>query len=319
MFPITTNSLRPTLVAAICTAVAAAAAFPSMARAEVQIDGSVTVVESAQASGPVERATKDLLSDFNNVFGTTPRLVTTLAEAGPVSIVIGQGPEMPFGLKCSMATDTETFAFSIVKLPGKKQAVCLTGADMRGTIFAIYEFSQAYLGIDPMYLWTDKKPEKRSSIALPADFARVYPKPVFRYRGFFPNDEDLLTGWVPAEKGEQTGISPKTWDKVYETILRLKGNMVVPGTWIFPDDAQVHLATERGLIVNQHHAIPLGVNVARWPKDVPYNYSTHPEILERAWTNAVATYKPDAGDSVERGAAGLVGPELCGARSECAG
>ena len=269
------------------------ACLPCVARAEVKIDGSVTVVESAQASGPVERATKDLLSDFNKVFGTTPRLVTTLAEAGPVSIVIGQGPELPFGLKCSMATDTEAFAFSIVKLPGKKQAVCLTGADMRGTIFAIYEFSQAYLGIDPMYLWTDKQPEKRGSITLPADFARVYPKPVFRYRGFFPNDEDLLTGWVPAGKGEQTGISPKTWDKVYETILRLKGNMVVPGTWIFPDDAQVHLATERGLIVNQHHAIPLGVNVARWPKDVPYNYSTHPEILERAWTNAVATYKPD--------------------------
>ena len=117
--------------------------------------------------------------------------MTTLAEAGPVSIVIGQGPELPFGLKCSMATDTEAFAFSIVKLPGKKQAVCLTGADMRGTIFAIYEFSQAYLGIDPMYLWTDKQPEKRGSITLPADFARVYPKPVFRYRGFFPNDEEF--------------------------------------------------------------------------------------------------------------------------------
>ena len=274
---------------------AAAAAFPSMARAEVKVDDSVTVVKSAQASGPVERATKDLLSDFNKVFGTTPRVVTTLAEAGPVSIVIGQGPELPFGLKCSMATDTEAFAFSIMNVPGKgkRQAVCLTGADMRGTIFAIYEFSQAYLGVDPMYLWTDREPEKRDSIILPADFARVYPKPVFRYRGFFPNDEDLLTGWVPAGKGEQTGISPKTWDKVYETILRLKGNMVVPGTWIFPDDAQVHLATERGLIVNQHHAIPLGVNVARWPKDVPYNYSAHPEILERAWTNAVATYKPD--------------------------
>ncbi|MGA9584163.1 MAG: glycosyl hydrolase 115 family protein, partial [Terracidiphilus sp.] len=58
------------------------------------------------------------------------------------------------------------------------------------------------------------------------------------------------------------------------------------------DDAQVDAAAKRGLIVNQHHAIPLGVNVARWPKDVPYNFSTHPEILERAWTNAVATYKP---------------------------
>jgi Ni/Co efflux regulator RcnB len=36
------------------------------------------------------------------------------------------------------------------------------------------------------------------------------------------------------------------------------------------------------------------VNVARWPRDVPYNYSTHPEIIRKAWTNAVATYKPDS-------------------------
>ncbi len=33
--------------------------------------------------------------------------------------------------------------------------------------------------------------------------------------------------------------------------------------------------------------------MARWPQDVPYNFSAHPEILERAWTNAVAAYKPD--------------------------
>jgi Ni/Co efflux regulator RcnB len=67
----------------------------------------------------------------------------------------------------------------------------------------------------------------------------------------------------------------------------------VPGTWIFPDDAQVHAAAERGLIINQHHATPLGVNVARWPEGVPYNFSTHPEILQQAWKDAVASYKPD--------------------------
>jgi glycosyl hydrolase family 115 (putative glucuronidase) len=52
------------------------------------------------------------------------------------------------------------------------------------------------------------------------------------------------------------------------------------------------LAAKRGLIVTQHHAIPLGLNVARWPKDVPYSYSAHPEILERAWKDAVAAYPP---------------------------
>ena len=74
----------------------------------------------------------------------------------------------------------------------------------------------------------------------------------------FINDEDLLTGWAPGEKKDHTGISLEVWNKIYETILRLKGNMVVPGTWIFPGDPQVKLAGERGLIINQHHAIPAG-------------------------------------------------------------
>ena len=54
-----------------------------------------------------------------------------------------------------------------------------------------------------MYLWTDKEPAKRTSIALPRDFARSYPSPVFKYRGFFPNDEDLLTGWIVPPRGSK--------------------------------------------------------------------------------------------------------------------
>jgi hypothetical protein len=274
---------------------ASASAAPAQTK-PIAINASVTIVESAQEPGPIHRATEDLRQDFAKVFGQEPKLVSSLGDAGPVTILIAQNQNLPAGMDCTLASGTEAFAISLVGAgvgPTRQRVVCLTGADMRGTIFATYEFSQRILGVDPMYLWTDKQPAKRASITLPADFARTYPSPVFKYRGFFTNDEDLLSGWIPPAKGDQTGISLKAWDMVFETTLRLKGNMVVPGTWIFPDDAQVHAATERGLIVNQHHAIPLGVNVARWPADVPYNYSTHPEILERAWTNAVNEYKPD--------------------------
>jgi len=260
------------------------------------ISGAITIVESAQEKGPVQRATKDLQSDFKRVFGQTPKLVSDIKDAGPVTILIAERENVPAGVECATTSDTEAFAFSVTGAgagPTHQRVVCLTGADVRGTIYAIYEFSQTVLGVDPMYLWTDKQPVKRVSITLRKDFAKTYPSPVFKYRGFFPNDEDLLTGWVVPPRGEQAGIALSVWDQVFETILRLKGNMVVPGTWTFPDDAPVHAATERGLIVNQHHAIPLGMNVARWPRDVPYNFSTHPEILERAWTNAVAEYKPD--------------------------
>jgi hypothetical protein len=274
-------------------------ALEAGAQAPISITSAVTVAESAKESGPVKRATQDLLSDFSKVFGRAPRMVERLDAAGPTTILIAQRENVPAGVDCTTTANTESFAFSVTAAgvgPTRHRVVCLTGADMRGTIYAIYEFSQKVLGIDPMYLWTDKQPVKRVSIALPKDFEHTYPSPVFHYRGFFPNDEDLLSGWIPAPKGAHTGISLKVWDNIFETTLRLKGNIIVPGTWIFPDDAQVHAAAERGLIINQHHAIPLGVNVARWPKDVPYNFSTHPEILERAWTNAVATYKP--GDEI---------------------
>jgi hypothetical protein len=258
----------------------------------ILITSAVTVVESEQEPAAVHRATKDLLVDFSKVFGRAPWLVYQMDQTKPETLLIAESADVPPGIDCTKPSDRESFAFSVTGTSGKN-VICLVGADMRGTIYAIYEFSQKVLGVDPMYLWTDKQPVKRASITLPTDFAHTYPSPVFKYRGFFPNDEDLLTGWVTPKEGEQTGIALSTWDMVFETILRLKGNMVVPGTWIFPDDSQVLAATERGLIVNQHHATPLGVNVARWPQDVPYNYSTHPEILRRAWANAVNEYKPD--------------------------
>ncbi|MGH9589477.1 MAG: glycosyl hydrolase 115 family protein, partial [Terracidiphilus sp.] len=287
---------RGNRLAAFAASTVLIAALPlAHSQARTKIDSSVTLVESTQESGPVQRATQDLRNDFSKVFGQAPRLVNSLDDAGPVAILIAQRDHVPAGVSCTTTDNTEAFAFSVVSSLGAthRRVVCLTGADMRGTIYAIYQFSQTVLGVDPMYLWTDKQPEKRTSIELPADFAHTFPSPVIRYRGFFPNDEDLLSGWIPAKKGEHTGISLKVWDNIFETILRLKGNIIVPGTWIFPDDAQVEAASKRGLIVNQHHAIPLGVNVARWPYGVPYNYSTHPEILRRAWTDAVATYKPD--------------------------
>ncbi|MGB6199974.1 MAG: glycosyl hydrolase 115 family protein [Candidatus Acidiferrales bacterium] len=261
----------------------------------VVIDSKVTILESADAAGPIQKATEDLRNDFQKVLGAKPRMVTSDADSGPVTIMIGEQSELPEAARPAGLTDPESFSISVMKADATAKTpttVLLTGADMRGTIYAIYQFSQEYLGVDPMYYWTDLEPARRASISIPASLQHVYPAPLFKYRGFFLNDEDMLTGWAPGEKTDGSGISLAVMNKVYETILRLKGNMVVPGTWIFPNDPQVKLVGERGLILTQHHAIPLGVNVARWPADQPYNYTTHPEILERAWKDAVNEYDP---------------------------
>lgn len=261
--------------------------------AVVVVDGSVKIVLAEGTSGPIRKAAEDLASDFEKVTGKRPHINEQIQDARPTAIVIGEAAELSEELRPSGLTASESFSISVRPTKQGAKAIVLAGADMRGTIYSVYEFSQKYLGIDPLYYWTDHVSEHRAKIKVPASLNEAYKSPVFRYRGFFINDEDLLTGWAPGEAKDNTGISLAVWDKIFETILRLKGNMIAPGTWIFPDDPQVKAAGERGLIVTQHHAIPLGMNVARWPKDVPYNYSEHPEILEKAWKNAVNSYQPD--------------------------
>jgi hypothetical protein len=282
-------------LALVCGAPALAQAREAQDQAYV-LDSRVTLLEVPDEAGPIRRATQDLAEDFYKVLGTRAKIVTRQQDAGPVTIVIGEQSKLPTAMQSNAAAAAESFSIQVANTSGSTgrpgRAVVLSGPDMRGTIFAIYQFSEEYLGVDPLYYWTDHEPLRHARIVIPGSLHKNFAAPVIKYRGFFLNDEDLLTGWIPGEKKDHTGISFEVWNKVYETILRLKGNMVVPGTWIFPDDPQVKLASERGLIVTQHHAIPLGLNVARWPKNVPYNYSTHPEILEQAWKNAVAAYAP---------------------------
>ncbi|HKS96529.1 MAG TPA: glycosyl hydrolase 115 family protein, partial [Terriglobia bacterium] len=267
-------------------------AFCAVAPARIAVNERTTVFVDAREPTPIQLAAKDLASDLGNVFGRPARIVHRPSEASPVVIWVAFTGDLPQGVE--KPAGWEKLSIQAVNNPwpgsGAQQAIVLTGSDVRGTIYAVYEFAERYLGVDPLYYWTDHQPTRRASIELPASLSETLAGPVFKYRGFFINDEDLLTGWAPGEKNDHTGISLEVWNKIYETILRLKGNIVAPGTWIFPNDPQIKLAGERGLIVTQHHAIPLGLNVARWPKDVPYNFSTHPEILERAWKNAVAAY-----------------------------
>jgi hypothetical protein len=269
---------------------AAAKAHPE----SVVINSAVTILIGSEEPGPVAQAARDLQSDFEKVFGRIPAIVDRTEDAAPVTILIGEKAKLPEAMRPAGLREPESFLISVMRADWKSQrpthVVLLAGADTRGTLYAIYQFSEEFLGLDPLYYWTDHQPVRRAQVELPATLRQSYPAPLFKYRGFFINDEDLLTGWAPGKKAEGTGISLRVWNKVFETILRLKGNIVAPGTWIFPDDPQVKLAGERGLILTQHHAIPLGLNVARWPKDVPYNYTTRPEILERAWKNAVAAY-----------------------------
>jgi hypothetical protein len=105
----------------------------------VVISGSITrIVVAPQEPAPVLRAARDLASDFAKVFGRGPAIGNSFQNADPVEILIAENGHLPAGVECTKAMGVEAFAFSVASAgPAHRQVVCLVGADMRGTIYAI--------------------------------------------------------------------------------------------------------------------------------------------------------------------------------------
>jgi hypothetical protein len=225
----------------------------------------------------LQRALCDVERDWYKVFGHRPVI---LAEA-PKSWT---GPVIRFGLT-GAAGAPESFA---LRLEG--QALVAQGADVRGAIYAAYALSEEILGVDPWWYWADHEPVRRAQIEVPAGFKKDFGPATFRYRGWFINDEDLLGGFAPDPLRENV-FSLEMLDRICETLLRLRGNLLVPGTFNYPDERCWELAARRGLALNMHHILVVGLNTYRWPQDMPFSYSKHPELMERYWRDCIAAYK----------------------------
>lgn len=192
-------------------------------------------------------------------------------------------------------------------------AIVCTGVDARGAIYAAYEFSHAVLGVDPQHFWTENVPKAldptKGSLAVhtvpvsagaagqplyrvvseadaAAGAAPPALTPTFRYRAMFLNDEDLLGNFAADPLGENV-FSITAWNRIYEAILRLKGNAVIVGTATFPDERALDLASRRGLYLAEHHITILGNNPFQWPVGVPYSFGKSPEVQLAAWDATV--------------------------------
>jgi len=261
-----------------------------MGYAQITVNGDTAILIDSREPGPIQKAARDLAADWKAVFGKPVRLVHEIPSAPSTVICIAFSHNLPKSV--TRPTGWEVLRLEAVSKPwpgsAVQTAVVLSGSDVRGVIYSIYEFSHRFLKVDPFYWWTDNPPVRQRSVAIPNRFAEQQGSPTFRYRGWFLNDEDLLTAWRPG-KADKTGISLETWDRIFEALLRLKGNMIIPTTFIFPYEPQVRAAGERGLAITQHHMEPLGLNVYRWPASVPYNL----DRLFAAWRCAVQQYPKD--------------------------
>lgn len=161
----------------------------------------------------------------------------------------------------------------------------IAAGDELGLIYGLYRLSRDILGVQPFWFWNDQPFERAAGRPVPQGWRAQSEPMAVRYRGWFINDEVLLHAWTLA------GRAAGPWEMAFEALLRLGGNMVIPGT-----DKNAHrygaLAADFGLYVTQHHAEPLGaVMFRRAYPHLKASYAEHPDLFEGRWQAAIEAQK----------------------------
>lgn len=179
----------------------------------------------------------------------------------------------------------------------------IAGSDRRGTIYGIYDLCEA-IGVSPWYFWADVPVKKKEQFRLSSDYRKVdYPS--IEYRGIFINDEEELEAWVQNYMGEST-IGVKTYEKIFELLLRLKANYIWPAMHVNSFNMVVEngaLAERMGIVVGTSHCdMLMRSNNREWKPwiakkgytDAKYDYSIpgrNREILQEYWRESVEQNK----------------------------
>jgi hypothetical protein len=249
-----------------------------------------TIGYSEQDYEAVKIAIRSLQDDVERVLGVKPQVTTDKP-----TILIG-----------TIGKNKAIDALKLKDLKGKREKFIITtvngqlviaGSDRRGTVYGIYELSQQ-LGVSPWYWWADAPVTKRdNAYALPGVYTDG--EPAVDFRGLFLNDEaPCLTSWVKNTFGTGYG-DHRFYEKVFELILRLRGNMLWPAMWgwaFYADDAENGKTADRmGIIMGTSHHEPMARNhqeYARHRKEWgAWNYATNKENLDRFFREGIERMK----------------------------
>ena len=259
----------------------------------------VVISYSEQEFEGVKMAIQSLRSDITAVLGTEPVLTPysgSTAFASPVGesrcpILIGTVGKSPAIDRLKLSELKGKREMYVIKTVGKQ--LVIAGSDRRGTIYGIYELSRQ-LGVSPWYWWADAPITKREkAYILPGTYTDG--EPAVEFRGIFLNDEaPCLTSWVENTFGTKYG-DHRFYEKVFELILRLKGNMMWPAMWgwaFYADDPENgKTADKMGVIMGTSHHEPMARNHQEYARNRKewgaWNYQTNQTKLNQFFREGI--------------------------------
>ncbi|RHN94991.1 glycosyhydrolase [Prevotella sp. AM23-5] len=287
--------------AALLSAMSMSAAerFVSFKQGDLLINGNdkVEIYMDANDCRGVSYAANALVRDISKVSGsqatiTSNRKATILVGTIGHSAAIDQLIKQKRINGNLLKGKREKFIITLVD-----QQLVIAGSDRRGTIYGIYELSQQ-MGVSPWYDWADVPVEHHDSIFVNKG---IYTdgEPAVRYRGIFLNDEaPCLTSWVKNTYGTEYG-DHRFYQRVFELILRLRGNMMWPAMWgwaFYADDAENEkTADEMGVVMSTSHHEPMARNHQEYARNRkgwgPWNYQKNKANLQKFFREGIERMK----------------------------
>ena len=277
----------------------AVCAFTVVSRCDV----SPVVVDGGEAS-VVHTAVELFADDVRKITDRTPSVCSAPEGNGPVVLVgtLGVSPWVDSLVSAglldvsSVAGKWEAYGIKIVKSPfdGVPKALVVYGNDPRGTAYGLMELTRR-MGISPWSWWADVFPRKKNRITFGSDINTIS-SPSVKYRGIFLNDEDWgLQPWAASKMDtEIQDIGPRTYEKIFELLLRHKANILWPAMHVcthaffsYPGNAEV--AEKYGIVIGSSHCEPmLRNNVDEWKEEYgEYDWSTNRDKVISYWKERV--------------------------------
>ncbi len=248
----------------------------------------------------VLRITEHLKTDIRQVTGIAPKIITDKIIGKTIVIIgtVGKNKVIDKLIEEKKINAEkvihrwDTFALQTVEnpLPNVEQALVIFGSNKRGTIYGMYDLS-SHIGVSPWYWWADVPVKQSKELYFKSGFYNPG-QPKVKYRGIFINDEaPALRNWAKEQFG---GFNHKFYEKVFELILRNKGNYLWPAMWpptaFFDDDPEnPRLADEFGIIMSTSHHEPMMRSHEEWYRygEGEWNYEANKERLQEFWRGGI--------------------------------
>lgn len=251
-------------------------------------------------AGDIERVTgkKSSVTSSGSVNSRVAVVIGTLGHNQFIDHLVGQNQLDVSAIR----NGWEQYIIKIVDNPSKgvDKALLIVGCDRRGTAYGTFALSEA-MGVSPLYWWADVPVKKQNALFIGTS-EYISKTPTVKYRGIFINDEGWgITPWAAKTFDPKLGdIGPKTYAKICELILRMKGNMLAPamhpGSGAFnkyPENKMV--ADSYAIIMTSSHCEPLLFNnVTEWSGETmgDWNYVTNKDGINKILDKRISENAP---------------------------